>query len=116
MATNSLVLPMKVGNTVISVRVRPGPSELESTEERVSGGRVPDFDDVAHGLDELCRSLASVFSRVAPTKASVEFNVGIAVKTGKLTALFLEGEAEGSMKITMEWDKRREPSASTQTR
>jgi Trypsin-co-occurring domain 1 len=114
MATSTRIVPMKVGDAVITVKVQADPSEVEATEERVTGGRIPDFSEVAHGIDELCRSLASVFSKVSPSKASIEFNVGITLKTGKLTALFLEGETEGSIKITMDWESDRKPKSSTQ--
>ena len=38
-----------------------------------------------------------------PKKATVEFGVEVTVKSGKLTALIVEGEGKGNLKITLEW-------------
>jgi hypothetical protein len=40
---------------------------------------------------------------VQPKKATVEFGVEVTVKSGKLTALIVEGEGKGNLKITLEW-------------
>jgi hypothetical protein len=98
-----LVVPMRVGDTTVQVRIKQSSQQAATTEERVRGGAVMDFADVAHAIEQLCSQLGSVLAKVAPTKAAVEFNVGITATTGKLTALFLEGEADASIKVSLEW-------------
>ena len=41
-----------------------------------------------------------------PTRASVEFGVEVAVDAGKLTALLVNGNTTGSLKVTLEWESR----------
>jgi len=45
----------------------------------------------------------ATISKVQPKKATVEFGVEVRVKSGKLTALIVEGEGKGNLKITLEW-------------
>jgi hypothetical protein len=40
-----------------------------------------------------------------PSKTTVEFKVGFAVESGKLTALWVGGKGEASLTVTMEWSK-----------
>jgi hypothetical protein len=71
--------------------------------DQARGVDLMDFGDVAKGIEALCRALESVLAKVAPTNASVEFSVGVTAKTGKLTALLLEGGVDGSIKVKLEW-------------
>ena len=102
---NSLALPANVGGVAVYVTVSEA-SRLPtaSVNDTLRGGISNlDFDDVAKGVEGLCLSLGAVLKKVAPTKASIEFSVGITAKSGKLTALLLDGAAEGSIKVSLEW-------------
>jgi hypothetical protein len=111
---DTIVVPVKVGKTNVSVRVIQDTSDKAASKEQRVSGHVLNFEDVTVGIEALCHSLGGMLSRVAPTKASVEFNVGVTLKTGKLTALFLEGQTEGSIKIALEWSSDKQNQAPEQ--
>lgn len=100
------VLPVTVGKTVVHARI----ARVELDETGIPGeakvaARIPSFDDVAEGIEEMTKALVGVFEKIAPDKVSVEFNVGISMDTGKLVALFFDTTASGSMKVSLQWGK-----------
>lgn len=62
-----------------------------------------DFDDVGRTLEGLAEAVKASLVKVAPKKVTVELGVELAVKSGKLTGLLVEGEGSGSLKVTLEW-------------
>jgi hypothetical protein len=99
---------MRVGDTVVAARIiddseAPVVSYDPAGEEEVSRSHVLDFKDVANGIQAMAGSMVDVLKAVAPDKWSVEFNVGITAKAGRLTALFFDPEVEGSVKVVLEW-------------
>jgi Trypsin-co-occurring domain 1 len=75
-----------------------GPAEKAGWNDRF------EFADVADAIEGMATALRSSLDKVRPQKVSVELGVELALKSGKLTALFVEGEGRGTLKITMEWD------------
>ena len=47
--------------------------------------------------------VVTAVQKVAPTKASVEFGIEVAVEPGKVTALWVKGSGKANLKITLEW-------------
>jgi NTP-dependent ternary system trypsin peptidase co-occuring protein len=74
--------------------------------------RIPSFDSVAQGIEDMSKALVAVFEKVAPDKICVEFNVGISMDAGKLVALFFDTTATGSMKVSLQWGKGGQDSSS----
>lgn len=62
-----------------------------------------DFQEVGKTLEGLAEAVKSALVKVAPEKVSVELGLELAVKSGKLTGLLVEGEGKGSLKVTLEW-------------
>lgn len=92
---------------VISVKVKENVTVLVEAralggEQEVSG-TLFDFQNVADTIEAITESIATTIQKVQPKKATVEFGVEVAVKSGKLTALIVEGEGKGNLKITLEW-------------
>jgi hypothetical protein len=77
---------------------------LARGETKIAGG-LPNLSDALKGVDDFTSGLRTALSKVAPDKTTVEISIGFAMKSGQLTALFVEGKAEGSVKVTLEWDK-----------
>jgi hypothetical protein len=74
---------------VVSVLDMDGSTKgLTGGETKVAGG-LPNLSDALKGAD----------------KTTMEIAIGFAMESGKLTALFLDGKAEGSIKVTLEWGK-----------
>jgi uncharacterized protein YoxC len=73
-------------------------------EAPVSIKSVP-FEKVAKAVEGVTQSLTEVWEKTKPSKATVEFGVDFAWDTGELLAMFVDGSASASMKITLEWEK-----------
>ncbi|HEX8742605.1 MAG TPA: CU044_2847 family protein [Thermoleophilaceae bacterium] len=69
---------------------RSGPVDLRAALEPIS--------DVAELVRERLESLTA-------TRATVQFGVSFAAKSGKLTALVFEGSGEASLTVTLEWER-----------
>lgn len=61
------------------------------------------FDDVAGTLEGLSSAIRTALANAAPDKVSVELGIELAIKSGKLTGLVVEGEDKGSLSVTLEW-------------
>lgn len=92
---------------IISVKVKENVTVL--VEARSLGGeqevsdKLFDFQSVADAIEAITESIAATINKVQPKKATIEFGVEVTVKSGKLTALIVEGEGKGNLKITLEW-------------
>ena len=62
-------------------------------------------------LEGIAQAIRSGLEQVTPSKTRVEFGIDLALKNGKLTGLVVEGEANASLKVTLEWARDRSPIA-----
>ena len=92
------------GNTVVVTVVDLDGTAQRRGEQKVSAG-LPNLSDALRGVDNFTSGLRDVLKNVAPDKTTVELSIGFAMQAGKLTAMFVDGKAEGSVTITMEWGK-----------
>lgn len=63
----------------------------------------PDLSAVMGALEGMSLAVKSALAKAAPDKVSVEFGLELAMKSGALTAMFVDGEANGSLRVTLEW-------------
>jgi Trypsin-co-occurring domain 1 len=70
------------------------------------------FAGVTDTLRQIGGAVVDAIGQVRPERASVEFGLDLAVKSGKLTGLLVEGDATATLKVTLEW-QRTTPSAVT---
>jgi hypothetical protein len=61
------------------------------------------FDGVRDTVSAICRDLAKAWEAVKPSEATVEFALNVAVRSGKLTGLVVEGGGQASLKVTLTW-------------
>lgn len=64
--------------------------------------------DLSKALDAVGQVGSMAIEKVkaaAPTKATVELKFGFAVEAGKLTALWVGGKGEASLRVTLEWSR-----------
>ena len=71
--------------------------------EKVGWKDTFDFEDVSGTLEGIAQAVRSGLEKVAPSKTTVELGIELAVKNGKLTGLIVEGKANASLKVTLEW-------------
>jgi hypothetical protein len=92
------LLPVQFGNTQVLVEV------VESSgPQNVGMADVMSFDGVRHALEAITSELARIWEQVKPAEASVELGVKLTTKSGKLTALIVEGGGEATLKVTLKW-------------
>jgi Trypsin-co-occurring domain 1 len=73
--------------------------------EKVGWKDTFDFADVTGTLEGIAKAIHSGMEKATPSKVIVELGIELAIKNGKLTGLIVEGEADASLKVTMEWGK-----------
>ncbi|HSV64511.1 MAG TPA: CU044_2847 family protein [Mycobacteriales bacterium] len=73
-------------------------------EQLVAGG-LPSLSDAMGAIEDFSAGFRKAMEAVAPRRATVEFSMSFAMRAGKLTALFVDGKAEGSVTVTLEWGK-----------
>jgi hypothetical protein len=72
------------------------------------------FSGVTDTLQQIGGAVLSALEHVKPGRASVEFGLDLAVTSGKLTGLLVEGEATATLKVTLEWQRTSLSAVSTQ--
>ena len=66
---------------------------------------LPNLDSIFDELTAVSQKISRVIDEVSPDKVSVEFGVGIALKSGKLSSIILNGEGNANIKVKMTWEK-----------
>jgi hypothetical protein len=69
------------------------------------------FGEVKKVIEQLGGELWDALKAISPDKATVEFDLDLALKAGLLTAILVKHSAQASLKITLEWDKAGAPAA-----
>lgn len=73
-------------------------------EVDVTRPRPLDFQAFVRQVGGIARALTEQVRELKPDKTTVEFACSVGVESGQLTALLVKGTANGSVKITMEWN------------
>jgi hypothetical protein len=99
-----VVLPNK---TVALVRA----AELDDggAAEKVGWKDTFDFEQVSGMLEGIAQAIRSGLGKVRPSRTTVELGIELAVRNGKLTGLLVDGEADASLRVTLEWGADPEP-------
>ena len=84
----------------VRVEVRGSDSDDEMTSV---GLRDLDMDGALNAVAEIGSVVVGKLRAIRPAKATVEMKLGFAVEAGKLTALWVGGKGEASLKVTLEW-------------
>ncbi len=98
-------VPARVGDTEFLAQVAEGggPQVVGSREAfSLDGGR--------QTIDPVAEQLLGAWEKVQLSEASVEFGISLSTKTGKLSALPVEGGGEATPKITLGWVPPNRPS------
>jgi len=61
------------------------------------------FDGVRASVEAIAGELGRAWERVRPSEATVEFAVKVTAKSGKLTALIVEGGGEATLSVKLTW-------------
>jgi|SRR5215211_1116166 len=66
------------------------------------------LEGITETLQAVGAAVLLALDHVRPEQASVEFGLDLAVKSGRLTGLLVEGDAAATLRVTLKWT-RREP-------
>ncbi|MFF9193818.1 CU044_2847 family protein [Streptomyces sp. NPDC014779] len=86
---------------------REGPAGRDDDLEGLGGGRVPDLSGVTAALASFAGQVGDALHRAAPDRATVEFGCQLGLQGGRLTALVVQGTADASLRVTLEWHRDR---------
>jgi hypothetical protein len=100
------LVPVKTpeGETVVVSVLDVDGTAARVGDQKVAAG-LPNLSGALKSIKEFSAGLHGALKAVAPDKTTVEFSVGFAIQAGKLTAMFVDGKADGSVTVTMEWGK-----------
>jgi hypothetical protein len=73
--------------------------------EEVKGSGIFDLDKLTATLDGVAHAIKSGVEKALPSKTTVELGINLAVRNGILTTLIVDGKAEASLKVTLEWSR-----------
>lgn len=99
-----------VESAVVEVSLPNGAVALVQARQFDGGGATKtgfgklDFDGVTRTLEGITEAVRSAVAKAAPSKVSVELGLELAVKSGVLVGLIVDGESSGSFTVTLEWE------------
>lgn len=98
MQGHTQIVPVQIDeNVTVMVEARGLGGEQDVSRQLL------DFEGVTDAIEALTVAIATTINKVKPDRATVELGLDIAVKSGKLTALLVEGSGKGNIKITLQW-------------
>lgn len=99
------VIPARLSDgSFINVEVRDlSEDQSDFAEMEVSGRTEWAFSEATKTIESIAKEIGETLRRISPQKASVTFGVEVALKEGRLTALFVNGSSKASMEICLEW-------------
>jgi hypothetical protein len=99
MAERRVVLDFDDGSALVVIDERPG-AELIADSTQV----VKTLTALTRPIERIAREVLEAAKQASPSRAAVELAFGVAIEQGQLVALLGKGKAEGSIKITLEWE------------
>ncbi|MEV8585806.1 CU044_2847 family protein [Streptomyces sp. NPDC051180] len=97
------VTKVAVGDATLYVEARQlGPE----WEPEGIGDRMPDLSAVTEALSSFAGRIGEALHQASPDRATVEFGCQLGLDAGRLTALVVQGSANASLRVTLEWSKK----------
>ena len=91
-------IPVKVGDdltVMVEARDLGGEQDVSTLS----------FQGVTDTIEAVTQALATSINKVKPDKATLEIGFDIAVESGKLTTLIVDGSSKANLKLTLQWGK-----------
>ena len=105
---------MKDNNTLIEVKIDPDTTiwvntfenDILNTDESDASFKIPSMDGVFNAIQKTANKFSNTLKVLSPDKASIEFNVEVTLKSGKMVAVLFGGETKSGIKVKLEWKKK----------
>jgi hypothetical protein len=81
----------------------PVPRPAIRGEEVTARDQIFDTDRVRDALEGVGVLVADALTKIRPDKVSVEFGFSFEIQSGHLTAVFVKGDVNADLKISLEW-------------
>ncbi len=100
------VVEVDLGDGVVALvrAVEVADDEVE-VAEKVGWDDRFDFTDVTATLAGVANALRPAVAAAKPHKMTVELGLELALKSGKLTGLVVEGAGKAALEVTLEWQR-----------
>jgi len=99
---------------IVEVALPNGSTALVRVKQVEGGGATKtnlrdtfEFDGVAAAIEGVSDAVRTALVKAAPDSVSVELGFELAVKSGKLIGLLVDGDATGSITVTLGWERDR---------
>jgi hypothetical protein len=86
-------------DTILNIRA----TILGKQEDVAAINQLLSFSGVMKTMESVAEMLSKTIQKVKPQKASIEFGIEIAVESGQITALLVQGTGAGHLNIKLEW-------------
>ena len=97
----------------IRVEIAQPGADDDGDEMASVGLRDLDLGKTLDSLGEIGSLVVEKLKAAKPTKATVQLGLAFSVEAGKLTALWVGGQGNASLNVTMEWSAPPTPPAAT---
>lgn len=101
-AETRLVTARTPGGQVVALPVVDLDGSAGGGEQLVAGG-LPGLANALAAVEDFSAGFRRAVQAAAPRKATVEFSMSFAMQSGRVVAMFVDGKAEGSVTVTLEW-------------
>ena len=98
MTTRQALVPVKLAN---GAEIRVAATVLGGEEDVAF--KLLSFEEITNTIEGIAGSLNAALQKIKPKKASIEFGLEVAVESGKLTTLLVNGSGTATLNITLEW-------------
>ena len=98
MTTRQALVPVKLAN---GAEMRVAATVLGGEEDVAF--KLLSFEEITNTIEGIAGSLNAALQKIKPKKASIEFGLEVAVESGKLTTLLVNGSGTATLNITLEW-------------
>lgn len=96
---------------VVEVQLPNGAVALVQARQVDGGGATKtalgrlDFAGVVATLEGVTEAIRGAVAKAAPSRVSVELGLELAVRSGVLVGLIVDGETAASLTVTLEWER-----------
>jgi hypothetical protein len=100
----SRIVQVKLPNGTVALVQAVDADAGGGSAQQVKWPDVFDLDKLTATLDGVAHAIRSGVEKALPSKTTVELGISLAVRNGVLTTLIVEGKAQASLTVTLEWD------------
>jgi len=73
-------------------------------EQDIAAWDKMELDELGNQISKLSKKLFQHLKDAGPQKVVAQFGLSVAVKSGKLTTILVDGQADASITVTLEWN------------